>query len=318
MKKIILGRTNIEVSELCFGALPIGPLQKNVDEDTAAAVIARALELGVTFVDTAQMYRTYGAVGKALKMARKRPVISTKSHVLTYEEMDASVKQALSEMDISYIDIFLLHAARASADVFNEREGAFRCLLDYREKGLIKAVGISCHAVDVVDIAADNRELDIVFPILNKKGFGILRGSLEDMEKAIEHCFAENKGVYLMKALGGGNLIGDYAGAVGYCRDFAASRAPLVLGMINESEAEMNCKYFNGEDISAELKQLTNVPQKHVIVFKALCKACGKCLDACHSSAISLFDGKALVSNEKCLKCGYCVPNCPEFAIRMI
>jgi len=59
MKKYQLGKTGIEVTELCFGALPMGPLQKNMDEHAAAAVTAAALRGGVTFIDTAQAYSTY-------------------------------------------------------------------------------------------------------------------------------------------------------------------------------------------------------------------------------------------------------------------
>ena len=317
MKKMTLGKTGLEVTELCFGALPIGPLQKNLDGDAAAGVIARALELGVNFVDTAQMYRTYGAIRKAMEMTGKRPVISNKSHAATYDEMDAAVKEAFRELGVDYIDIFLLHAARVSPNVMSEREGAFRCLLDYREKGLIRAAGISSHAVDVINMAAGQKDFDIVFPILNKTGMGVIRGSLAEMEAAIENCLDKGKGVYLMKALGGGNLVKDYLGAMEYARGFSAGRTPVALGMVSRPEVEMNVKYFSGKDVSAELAGLKD-PRKQMFVFGQLCKSCGKCVDACHSSAMEMTDGKAAVIEGKCLKCGYCVAACPEFAIRMV
>jgi len=56
MKKNILGKTGIEVTELCFGALPMGPLQKNMDLESSTKVVAHALQKGINFVDTAQMY----------------------------------------------------------------------------------------------------------------------------------------------------------------------------------------------------------------------------------------------------------------------
>ena len=49
MKKYSLGRTGIEVSELCFGALPIGPLQANISVEKGAKLIRTALEKGINF-----------------------------------------------------------------------------------------------------------------------------------------------------------------------------------------------------------------------------------------------------------------------------
>ncbi len=317
MKKIKLGRTNLEVTELCFGALPMGPLQKKLDASESSKLVERALRLGVTFVDTAMMYKTYEPIRLAMERTGIRPVISDKSHMTTYEDMEKSVKNSLEQLDVPYVDIYLLHAARVSDKVFDEREGAYRCLLDCREKGLIKNVGISTHAVDVVHIAASNKEIDVVFPIYNKIGLGILRGTSDDMRTAIEHCFDENKGVYLMKALGGGNLIHEYKEALDFSRKFAAERAAQVLGMVEINEVDMNVKYFNGEDISEELSTLSK-PKKIVSVFENICKGCGRCLDSCHSSAIEIIDGKAKVNEPKCLKCGYCAADCPEFAIRVI
>lgn len=59
MKKIVLGRSGIEVTELCFGTLPLGPLQKNESVEEAADIIAYALKSGINFIDTAQIYKTY-------------------------------------------------------------------------------------------------------------------------------------------------------------------------------------------------------------------------------------------------------------------
>ena len=79
MKKVILGKTGLEVTELCFGALPIGPAQGNKPLDECARVMALALRRGITFFDTAQMYRTYEPIAMAMRETGIRPVISTKA-----------------------------------------------------------------------------------------------------------------------------------------------------------------------------------------------------------------------------------------------
>ena len=118
-----------------------------------------------------------------------------------------------------------------------------------------------------------------------------------------------------MKALAGGNLINDYADAVGYVREFAANRAPVAIGMVSTDEVKLNTAYFNGEKIN----YMINTEQtKKFLIVPSLCKLCGECYDTCHSGAISLGEKIAVIDNEKCLCCGYCVTVCPQFAIRMI
>ena len=316
MKEIVLGKSGIKVTELCFGALPMGPAQKNMDVADSAEVVSEALLNGINFIDTAQIYRTYEPIRLAMKSTGIRPVIATKSPALTYEDMEKSINEALSMLDVEYIDIFLLHAARAELDVFDVRGEALRCLIDYKNRGIITAVGISTHSVGVVSLAAEKPEIDIVFPILNKLGMGILSGTLEDMENAVEQCFKNDKGVYIMKALAGGNLIHSYADAVDYVRDFAAERAPVAIGMVSVDEVHANINYFNGDEVNIQPID-TNTNKKFLIV-PTLCKSCGKCIATCHSGVISMGENYAVIDNENCLCCGYCVTVCPQFAIRMI
>ncbi len=317
MDKIKWGNTGLEVTELCFGALPIGPIQKNVPVLTAAKVIAKALEMGVTFVDTAQGYKTYPHLYEAMKMTGIRPVITTKSPATTYEEMEAAIHEALEQFHVSYIDVFLLHAARASADVFEKRKGAYDCLIDYKKAGKIKAVGISAHDVGVIRAAAREENIDVVFPILNLTGMGILNGTRLDMEQAIESCVDAGKAVYLMKVLAGGNIVNQYDEALKYARAFSKGRMPIAVGMVNEEEVEMNLKYFDGEDLT-DIIATIKAPQKEFLAIPSLCTACGTCIEACHSSAISIQNNCAVIDNGACLTCGYCVGACPQFAIRMI
>ncbi|MCL2618721.1 MAG: aldo/keto reductase [Defluviitaleaceae bacterium] len=316
MRKIKIGRTGIEVTELCFGTLPMGPLQKDMPAEEASDVLAHALKSGINFVDTAQVYKTHTYVRKAMEKSGVTPVISTKSPALSYEDMRAAVEQALEEIGVRKLDIFFLHAARADLGVFEQRAGALKCLLEYREKGIITAVGISLHSVDVVNLAAEHPEIDIVFPLINSRGMGVLNGSREDMEQAINKCHDNGKGVFLMKVLAGGTLINGYRQSMDYITSFSAGRFPYAVGMVNKREVDMNLKYFRGEDISSELAD-TKIENKNFFVFKAICTRCGTCVEECHSDAITITDA-CEIDESKCLKCGYCVGACPAFAIRMI
>ncbi|HKM40111.1 MAG TPA: aldo/keto reductase, partial [bacterium] len=151
----LLGKTGIKVTELCFGILPLGPLQKDIDQEAAVELLKGAIDAGVNFYDTAESYQTQPYLGRALTAAnRQQLIVATKSAAATYEDMQASVEKSLAELKTDYIDIYHLHAAKVTPAVFSDRAGALECLKDQKAQGKIRAVGISTHSVPVVEAAA--------------------------------------------------------------------------------------------------------------------------------------------------------------------
>lgn len=304
----------MEVTELCFGALPMGPLQKNMTIEESAKVVEHALRRGINFVDTAQMYRTYEPIRLAMERTGIRPILASKSNKKDYDGMKAAVEEALRELAIDSIDIFHLHAARDGMDTFELYEGALQCLAEMKAAGKVKAIGVSTHHPGVVWKAAEKEIIDVVFPIINKDGRGIIGGTREDMEKGIARVAAAGKGVYLMKVLAGGSLINQFGDALRYARAIPGY-ASVAMGMVSTAEVDYNIGFFTGAEageIPADVRDT-----KQVKVFSALCKTCGSCIAACPNNAISYdANSKAWIDPDKCLTCGYCTPACPEFAIR--
>lgn len=318
MKTNTLGNTNIEVTELCFGALPMGPRQKNMTLGGCTRVVEIALKKGITFIDTAQMYQTYAPIKEAIKSTGIRPVIASKSTAPDYEGMERAIIEALEQLDVDCVDIFLLHAARAGAEVFDVRAGAIECLKDYKSKGLIRAMGISTHNVDVVNLTANRRDMDIVFPLINKAGTGVINGTVTQMQSAIKNSYAAGKGVYLMKVLAGGNLIDDYVASVDYVRNIESYHS-IAIGMISPEEVDFNVAYFDGTYDPEKTPTVKGYSKKYQI-FPGLCKGCKACIAMCPNYAIEFDEEKktAYINEEKCLTCGYCTSACDEFAIRTI
>lgn len=315
MKKSVLGKSGLEVTELCFGALPMGPLQAKISAEEGADLILEALKQGVNFIDTAERYQTYPHIRKALDRFDGEVIIATKSAATTYEEMEQSIKLALESLGRERIEIFLLHAARVTPAVFEEREGALECLKDYKKKGVLKAIGISTHVVSVVEKAAEIPELDIIFPIINKLGMGIVGGKTEDMLKVIQKAHSAGKGIYAMKALAGGHLIDDLKDAFDFVRGIPGIAA-VAVGMVRPEELKVNLTLFNDIALPESMRvEKTKSKKLHVMGF---CKGCGTCLEACPNGALTLVEGKAQVNPEYCILCGYCNPACPEFALRLI
>lgn len=315
MKKNRLGQTDIWVSEITFGALTLGPLQADLPLDEGKRLILTALDKGINSIDTAESYRADRAIGAALAEYSGEVVVGTKSTAVTYQGMEKSIIGAMKGMGRDYLDIFYLHAAKVQPTVFEERSGALECLLDYRQKGYLRAVGVSTHVVQVIEKAADMAELDVVFPIINMAGLGIVGGSLEDMRRAITKASSQCKGIVAMKALGGGNLLRSIREALGYVKGIPELDT-VALGMKNAEELETNLKLYNNEDIAKEY--LVGLRAEKKLFINQLCAGCGICVKTCPNNALTVRAKKAVVDERKCILCGYCSPVCPNFAIRLL
>jgi len=316
MKYNILGKSGIKVSELCFGVLPMGPLQANIPVKEGAKVILEGLNSGINFLDTAQAYKTYPYIKEALADYPAQVVIASKSSAAQYEKMKEAVLEACHEMSRDYIDIVHLHAAREDKSVFQKRAGALSCLVDLKREGIIKAIGISTHAVEVVDKAAEVGEIDVVFPIINQMGLGIIGGKPEDMIRAIQKVHKSGKGVYAMKALAGGYLINQIEKAIHFVREIEEIQS-IAVGMVHSRELKTNLKIFENKKIDQEQLIQEGIKRKRLFI-SSFCEGCGTCVEACPNQALSLKDGKASVDYNLCLTCGYCVPHCPIFALRIV
>ncbi|MFA7573108.1 MAG: aldo/keto reductase, partial [Lutispora sp.] len=215
MKYENLGNTDIVVSKLCFGSLTISPLQSNLKLEDGVRVIEEAFERGVNFIDTAELYENYSYIKEAIKSKRDRFIISTKSYAYSHEGGEKSLKKALTELDTDYIDIFSLHEQESEHTLRGHSE-ALEYLAKARDKGYIRALGISTHNVAGVRAALKYDDIQIIHPIYNKAGLGITDGTILDMQKAIEEANAHGKGIYSMKPLGGGNLLSNVEASIGF------------------------------------------------------------------------------------------------------
>jgi len=314
-----LGYSGLEVSEFCLGILPMGPLQADLPEKYCIGLIEEALELGVTFYDTAESYRTQSYLGSALDAnpnKKESVVIATKSVAENHADMERSVNQSLEELKRDYIDIYHLHAARPPGDLFEQRRGALQCLQEMKQKGVIRAIGVSTHKPQIVSQAAERNDIDVVYPLINSRGMGIVEGAVDDMLKAIGKAHRAGKGIYAMKVLAGGNLIHQLEEAVNWVRNIEGMDA-VSMGVVSEAELLYNLSVFNQEE-QAEKPPAPAARTKKLFIFHKVCIGCGNCVEMCPNGALSLVEEKARVEHEQCILCGYCSPVCPKFAIRLV
>ncbi len=315
MKRVLLGNTNISVSIAGFGILPMGPSQLALPVEEGAEILRHALNRGINFIDTAQYYRTYPYIREALAGGDYEDVVlCSKCLSGDYDEMMEAIEEARVELDRDVIDIFLMHEVRSGQ--LSEREGAWNALKDAKQQGLVRAIGLSTHHVDVSEAASGMEDLDVVFPLINYAGLGIRRGdvfaSSEEMMAAITACHKAGKGVFAMKAFGGGGLTGHYQEALDYV--FSKEEiASVMIGFGKISEVDDLLHYLDG---TMDPAYNPDVSQKKVYINQEDCEGCGSCKAACPAGAIFYNEnGLAEVDHAKCLTCGYCSPVCPVRAV---
>ena len=317
MEHRVLGNTGIRVSRVGFGVLPMGPSQLALPVEEGAAIIRYALARGINFIDTAQYYRTYPYIRKALESGDfDDVVICSKSLRCDYQGMLDAIAEAREAMGRDVIDIFLMHEVRSGQ--LEERAEAWRALVDAKEQGLVRAIGLSTHHVDVTRAAADIPQLDVVFPLINYAGLGIRKGNefatREEMMAAIAKCHESGKGVFSMKAFGGGSLTAHYQRALGYVLSQPEIDS-VMIGFGKTEEVDDLLQYLSG---SMEPSYNPDVSKKKVYVNQEDCEGCGACKRACPAGAIFYNEnGLAEVDHDKCLTCGYCSPVCPVRALIM-
>jgi aryl-alcohol dehydrogenase-like predicted oxidoreductase len=154
-----LGRTGVKVSPLCLGAMMFGAWG-NTDHDDSVKIIHRALDAGINFIDTADVYsqgESETIVGKALStIDRSRVVLATKVHGQMGDDPNSQgnsrrwitteVENSLRRLGVDYIDLYQIHRPDETVDV-DETLGA---LSDLVTAGKIRYFGSSTFPADQI------------------------------------------------------------------------------------------------------------------------------------------------------------------------
>ena len=322
-RAVPLGESGVTVSRVGFGVHPLGPTRRNLSVEEGAALMRYAYERGIRFFDTAQFYGTYDYLRAGLEEIRRsplyagEPVLCGKSLATDFDGMTAAIDEALERTGAERFDLFLLH--QCTPGWREERAGALRALLQAKERGKVRAVGLSTHHEDVVREAAEAPEPDVVFALYNQAGLGIrngdVPGSAEGMLEALRRCGNAGKGVFTMKVFGGGNLTDRYQSAARHVFEECAGTIPAaVIGFTERREVDELERLLSGL-----LPPDYNPPMdgKRLRVDREDCLGCGTCVRICASGAMhySREDGLAEIDYAKCVSCSYCAIACPERAI---
>jgi len=317
VRKKILGKSGLEVSAVGFGGIPI----QRVSEDEAVAVIRRALDLGVTFIDTAAGYGdSQRKIGKAIEGRRDALVLATKTPAATREDALKDIERSLDEMRTDHIDLIQFHGVsdQAKWEAISGPGGALEGVLEAREKGMVHHIGFTSHSRDMaLKLVREEIFETVQFP------FNLVTSEpADDLIPQAREC---GLGFIAMKPLCGGQydnarlafkFLNGFTDVVPIPGIEKAEEIEEIVAIVDSGEVLAGEEKAEAEKIAADLGKL-------------FCRRCGYCMPCEQGVPVTtamIFDSivkrlpaesAARVSRDlvekaaDCIECGKCEERCP-------
>ena len=223
MKMRFLGNSGVKVSELCFGAMTFGGKGRwknigEVEQKDADELIRMALDGGINFFDTADVYSeglSEIILGKALGNNRKNIILATKVRGrtgqgpndvgLSRHHIIESCNASLKRLGTDYIDLYQLH----SFDPYTPQEETLRALDDLVRSGKVRYIGASNHTGwQLMKALAISDKQNLEKFVTLQAYYSLIARDLEN--ELVPLCLDQNLGILPWSPLGGGFLTGKY------------------------------------------------------------------------------------------------------------
>ena len=317
MKTVRLGQTGLDVSRVGLGGIPI----QRLTEHEAVEVVQRCLDLGVTFLDTANSYTTSEErIGKAIAGRRERVLIATKTGARDKATALEHLELSLRRLNTDYIDLWQFHGV-STFEVYERvlgLDGAMEAAQEALRAGKVRHVGVTSHSMDVaLDMVPSGHFETIQFPF----NFVTREPADELVPLAQEH----DVGFIAMKPLAGG-LLEDANLAIKYLLQFE--------NVVPDPGIETVEEIVEIADIVAGPWELTPLERQEMERMRAqlgtrFCRRCGYCEPCPEGVRISMmmnlrsfwkrFSREQLAGRiaqvvegaRNCVECGECEEKCP-------
>jgi len=315
MTKVKLGKTGIVVEKNAFGALPV----QRVTQEEAVRLLRKAYDGGMRFFDTARFYTDSEVkLGQAFDGMREKVYIATKTGATTAESFWKDLKTSLGNLRTDYVDLYQFHNP-AFCPKPGDGSGLYEAMLEAKEQGFVRHVGITNHRLSVAKEAIESGLYETLqFPFC-------YLATEKDLE-LVELCKKADMGFIAMKALSGG-LITNSAAAYAYLAQF--ENVLPIWGIQRERELDEFLSYIKEPPaMTDELRAVIDRDRKELL--GEFCRGCGYCMpcpvgiEINNAARMSLMlrraPSKAWLTEswqekmkliEKCLHCGKCKSKCP-------
>jgi len=205
-----LGRTGAKVSILAFGCGSRFLMYK--DEESATAILNRAIDSGITYLDTAFAYgdgESETRVGRVMVTRRKEVWLATKIPDRTRDGFLRRLEASLKRLQTDHVDLVHIHSLGQADDLakIEAKDGAMQGLMQAREQKMARFAGMTSHTNgEVMAQAIQRHDLDCVQMALNASR----NGRFEELALPVAH--AKNLGIIAMKVTGQEFLLGSGSG----------------------------------------------------------------------------------------------------------
>lgn len=218
MEYVALGRTGVQVSKLCLGCMNFG---WGTEEKDSLAIIHHAIEKGINFIDTANVYGKGASetiVGRALSGGlRERIVLATKVHARMSDEPNdfgnsrrhivQSCDASLRRLQTDWIDLYQIHRPQPSVPI----DETLRALDDLIRAGKVRYVGTTTFAAwQITEAVWVAKELGLNRFVTEQPPYNLLDRRIE--RELVPCCITYGIGLLPWSPLAGGLLTGKYLG----------------------------------------------------------------------------------------------------------
>ncbi len=320
MKTIKLGKTGLEISRIGFGGIPI----QRLTEEEAIRVVQRCIDLGVTFLDTANGYSTseerIGKAVAAMAGRRKDLVIATKTGARDRATAWQHLELSLERLQTDYVDLWQLHNV-ATPEAFEQvigPGGAMEAAQQALEEGKVRHIGVTSHSMDVaIDMVPSGHFETLQFP------FNFVTNEAAD--KLLPLIREHDLGFIAMKPFAGG-MLDDANLAIKYLLQFD----DVVPDPGIETSAEIEEIVNIVQDCELTPQERQEMERVRAEVGTRFCRRCDYCQPCPEDVSISLvmnlrsfwkrfadesFTGgwiaRGVESARNCTECGECEEKCP-------
>jgi len=255
-----LGRTGAKVSILAFGCGSRFLMYK--DEDSASAVLNHAIDLGITYLDTAYAYgdgESETRVGKVMASRRKDVWLATKIPDRTRDEFMRRLEASLKRLQTDHVDLVHIHSLGQEEDLakIEAPNGALKGLMEARDQKMARFAGMTSHTNgEVMAKAIERHDLDCVQMALNASR----NGKFEEL--ALPAANKKNLGIIAMKVTGQEFLVGDGAGKADMNSLLRYSMSlPVTTAVVGMPKPEM---LAHNVEIARSFSPLTDQEKEHL------------------------------------------------------
>jgi uncharacterized protein len=246
----VLGKTGARVSVLAFGG---GSRFLSYDEDKGFEMLNKALDSGVTYVDTATNYTLPGKIGESqirvgkvfkARGGKKNIFLASKVADRGYDEFMRNVEATLKRLQLDQVDLLHIHALMGADDLakIDAPNGAYKALLKAKEQKLTRFIGVSCHAYpDVLKKALEEHDFDCTQMALNAAQRSQQKGAVPCFETlALPVAVKKNMGIIAMKIFAQGVLAGQAPADKLISYSLSLPITAVVIGMPKPENVEEN------------------------------------------------------------------------------